>query len=58
MMELDLLVDAATYVRIERVAATLKISVADWLAIFFDNAGCPNPNFDPSRLSQPSQPED
>jgi hypothetical protein len=45
MKDLDFVVDASTYVRIERAASELKISVAEWLALFFENAGCPNLNF-------------
>ena len=53
MKDLSLVVDAATYVRIEKKAAELKISVSDWLTLFFDSrvvpthfyaqTGCPNP---------------
>ena len=53
MKDLSIVIDAATYVRIEKKAAELKISVSDWLTLFFDNrvaptqfytqSGCPNP---------------
>lgn len=41
MKDLDFVVDAATYVRIEKKAAELKISVSDWLTLFFDNRVVP-----------------
>ena len=41
MKDLSLVVDAATYVRIEKKAAELKISVSDWLTLFFDNRVVP-----------------
>ena len=58
MRDLELVVDAATFVRLEKQAARMKISVEALLNLFFDRAGCPNPNFDPRRLSQPNRSEE
>lgn len=53
MKDLDLVIDAALYVRIEKVASLLNVSVAEWLSYFFDNSGCPNPDFAESGCPNP-----
>ena len=58
MQDLNLVIDAALYVRIEKVASLLNVSVAEWLSYFFDNSGCPNPIFCPNGLSQPEDAEE
>ncbi len=45
MAELTITIDAATLVRIEKLAKISKISVLEWLSSFFDISGCPNPLF-------------
>ena len=54
MKDFPLTIDASLYVRIEKLASQMKISVADWLSLFFDNSGCPNLHFTPSGCPNPT----
>lgn len=48
MKSLTLEVDVATFVRLEKVAGSKK--VADFVALFFEKAGCPNPKNLPEKV--------